>query len=187
MHMTTTLDAQPAIRTRIATSPEFLARFWSKVDRSGGPDACWPWLASKRSSGYGQIALGGTVVGAHRVAWEIANGPVPDGLSVCHNCPDRDDPSCVNPAHLWLGTQKENVADTIDKGRKMGRPPRYGSRAWQQAIYVPTHLRDRIRHEARLRNIRDNTDAWNFSSVIVEILAAHFDMDLMPQENSNGH
>lgn len=91
-------------------------RFWSKVNRRG-PDDCWLWLASL-CQGYGQIA--GTVdgkrrpVSAHRVAWELTHGAIPEGLSVLHRC---DNPPCVNPAHLFIGTQPDNLSDARRKGR----------------------------------------------------------------------
>jgi hypothetical protein len=94
-------------------------RFWSKVDHSSGPDACWPWTGCCSEKGYGQIGAGGsarTALRAHRVAWELAAGePVPDGLCVLHNC---DNPPCVNPDHLWLGTNDDNVRDRNEKGRR---------------------------------------------------------------------
>jgi hypothetical protein len=94
-------------------------RFWPKVDRSGGPDACWPWTATVRSDGYGMIDVGGKMVGAHRVSWEIANGPIPvggdyHGTCVLHRC---DNPLCVNPSHLFLGTNDDNTKDRDAKGR----------------------------------------------------------------------
>lgn len=92
-------------------------RFWSKVDRPSGPDACWIWQGSKTKDGYGRFSLNRSVWLAHRVSWEFENGPIPDGLHVCHNCPDGDNPACVNPAHLWLGTSADNMRDMARKGR----------------------------------------------------------------------
>lgn len=89
-------------------------RFWSKVDKSG---SCWVWTASKSPKGYGKIGIKNVPRLAHRVSYELANGPIPDGLMVCHNCPDGDNPACVNPAHLFLGTNTDNVQDMIKKGR----------------------------------------------------------------------
>lgn len=93
------------------------ARFWPKV-QVAGPDECWLWNGSvtrKGAHGYGRIMKEpGRLVVAHRVAWEIANGPIPEGMVVCHRC---DVARCVNVAHLWLGTQKDNMQDASHKGR----------------------------------------------------------------------
>lgn len=89
-------------------------RFWSKVDRSGGPDACWPWTRATHQ-GYGWFRLRGVSITASRFAWRITHGPIPVGLYVCHTCDNRP---CCNPAHLWLGTQADNVRDMFAKGRQ---------------------------------------------------------------------
>lgn len=109
---------------RAEYTPRDIERFWSKVDRSGGPDACWMWTAARHEFGYGKIRVQRKDVGAHRVAWEITNGPVPEGMFVCHTC---DNPPCCNPAHLWIGTSTENAADRHAKGRSYG-----GDRHWQR-------------------------------------------------------
>lgn len=90
-------------------------RFWSKVDRRG-PNECWEWLAS-RNKGYGQMSAGrrgDKPLIASRVSWEIAHGKIPNGLYVCHHC---DNPPCVNPQHLFLGTLQDNFRDRYRKGR----------------------------------------------------------------------
>lgn len=99
-------------------------RFWEKVDKSGGPDACWPWVAAVLARGheypYGQFRVGGRVRKAHQMAYEFATGTrVMPGLVMCHRCDFR---LCCNPAHLFPGTQKENMEDASRKGRMAGCP-----------------------------------------------------------------
>lgn len=94
-------------------------RFWAKVDRSAGSSACWPFIGARLPSGYGKTAFDAHHILAHRLAFELECGPVPEGLYVCHHC---DNPPCCNPAHLFAGTPRENQHDMIRKGRSRKKP-----------------------------------------------------------------
>jgi hypothetical protein len=95
-------------------------KFWSKV-AIAAPDECWLWTASVHGNGYGQIFATperDMNMNAHVVSWFLHTGQWPDrGIFVCHNCPGGDNPLCVNPAHLFLGTQFDNMQDASRKGR----------------------------------------------------------------------
>jgi hypothetical protein len=96
------------------------SRFWSKVVIKT-PEECWEWQASKNCHGYGRFNLEGRAHGArgaHVVAWMLTHGPVPDGLCVLHRC---DNPGCVNPNHLFLGTHTDNMRDMVNKNRHRWR------------------------------------------------------------------
>lgn len=84
--------------------------FWEQVS----PEGCWEWLGARDQDGYGQTRIGMRRVKAHRKAWEIIHGPVPDGLLVLHSC---DNPPCVRPNHLFIGTHRDNQRDKWAKGR----------------------------------------------------------------------
>lgn len=96
------------------TPPE--QRFWPKVQKT---DGCWLWTAGQAGDGYGAFGLNRRAIRAHRYSWELFYGPVPNGMNVLHKC---DTPSCVRPEHLFLGTQTDNIADMVAKGRQ--RAPR---------------------------------------------------------------
>lgn len=96
-----------------------VARFWSKVNVSDRT-SCWEWTGSILPSGYGEFSINHRNCRAHRIAYEFMTGEeVPEGMSVCHSC---DNPKCVNPSHLWVGTHIENMRDMDRKGRR--RAPR---------------------------------------------------------------
>jgi hypothetical protein len=89
-------------------------RFMKHVHKSIDPVGCWWWTGSIMSSGYGHFKMAGGMVGSHRASWQLAFGPIPEGLFVLHHC---DNQRCVNPEHLFLGTHADNVRDCVAKGR----------------------------------------------------------------------
>jgi len=106
-------------RTYVRQSPA--ERFWAKV-QSGPDNECWKWTGAKDNLGYGRFGVDAEnrSILAHRIAYELTHGAIPEGMIVCHSC---DNPSCVNPAHLWLGTMSDNSQDMIKKGRGRNNTP----------------------------------------------------------------
>jgi len=97
-------------------------RFWSKVNKDGPTmphmdTPCWVWTASTYSRGYGKFLVDGRLRVASHVAVGMSGITIPPGMEACHAC---DNPPCVNPAHIWIGTQADNVADMVRKGRHVG-------------------------------------------------------------------
>lgn len=93
-------------------------RFWNKVD-IGEPDECWEWTASTGGGGYGQIKIGKNRR-AHRVSYQMAEAPIPEGKQINHHC---DNPICVNPDHLYSGTSAQNARDMVERERNKKQLP----------------------------------------------------------------
>ena len=98
------------------TEHEF-SRFWKYVDSEGKfSTECWPWIGAKNEHGYGWFCVRNGHTGmAHRLMWEQSVGPIPEGLNVLHKC---DNSNCVNPGHLYVGTQSTNLIDSVKRGRR---------------------------------------------------------------------
>jgi hypothetical protein len=95
-----------------------VASFWAKTVKAAGNE-CWLWTGGLISTGYGLLSAHGKLTLAHRYSYAIHNGTIADGLHVLHSC---DNPRCVNPAHLFLGTNNDNIRDRMAKGRGRGIP-----------------------------------------------------------------
>lgn len=105
----------PQSESEIKFSDKDIERFWSKVNK-GGDEECWHWVRGKDKDGYGIFWLNNTNIRAHRLAFILANGQIPKNMFVCHRC---DNPSCVNPAHLFAGSSRDNINDMMAKGRTL--------------------------------------------------------------------
>ncbi len=116
---------------------------WATPEPNSG---CWLWLRPVGSGGYGQIMLNGVTYRAHRLLYEIANGPIPAGLCVCHRCDVR---SCVNPAHLFLGTYQDNKHDCMSKKRD------FWSRDNRQASAFLSAARSRVKNYRRVQKLTE--------------------------------
>lgn len=132
-----------------------LRNFWKKVNKDGPTQPhmespCWEWVAGKGSHGYGVFQVGGKKLSSHRISWMLAHGPIPHdgsyhGICVCHHC---DNKLCINPEHLFLGTQKENADDRTAKGRAA-----YGDRNGAR-LYPERVFRGEARWNARLTKVQ---------------------------------
>lgn len=109
------------MRVSLEISDCMAEKFWTKVNIQE-PDDCWEWIAARNEARgcYGVLGINGKTKRAHRVAFELIFGPIPEGKQICHDC---DNPPCCNPNHLFLCTQLENIQDAITKGRLID-PPR---------------------------------------------------------------
>jgi len=105
----------------VQTNKTIEERFWEKVDRSRGEDSCWEWLGGKTPDGYGLLWTGKNRIGAHRFSYMLSHNiqSLSRNSFVCHSC---DNPSCCNPKHLWLGSNRDNQLDYFSKGLPNNHP-----------------------------------------------------------------
>jgi hypothetical protein len=131
-------------------------RFWSKVSE---PDAngCRNWLASLDHRGYGQFQLNYKMKKAHRIAYELIKGPIPEGLHILHSC---DNPKCVNPEHLSTGTNNDNVKDKMNKNRQC-KGIQHGKSKLTEAQVLEIRASDKTQQElANIYNLDQSTISY---------------------------
>lgn len=169
-------------------SRPLVERFWEKVEKTAG---CWVWTGSRVFYGYGNIGgPGNKNIRAHRLSWELHNGPIPNGLCVLHTC---DNPGCVRPDHLFLGTQKQNAEDKAQKGRcnaqrgdehwsrrspeKVLRGDRNGARMHGRPdIHGEKHPKAKV----TAREVRDMRDLYATGEYTMRDLAEMYGLSLSP-------
>lgn len=101
---------------RYPTPESDQARFWAKVHKTENPDACWIWTGNSNPKGYGRFFLDGKMIGPHMYSYKLHGGVLPQGMVVCHKCPGKHNPACVNPRHLYAGTRHQNWWDAVHNG-----------------------------------------------------------------------
>lgn len=129
-------------------------RFFKHVHKT---DSCWIWTGSRRGRGYGGFLYRGKVAQAHRVSYELFVGPTKPDLQVCHSC---DNPPCVNPAHLFLGTKTDNMRDASKKGR-LFNPNKGKTFCIHGHLLTPENVRIRANGSRECRECRRNYERRN--------------------------
>ena len=144
-------------------TPEQTEYFWSRVDRSGGPDACWPWMGEQSARGYGRFRINGSAFQATRIALALTLGSLDVAQMACHRC---DNPPCCNPGHLFPGTTLENKTDSVRKGRH----------ARGDALGAAMDHRGTRNGRARLTEdqVREIRRRYQYRTVTVTALAAEY-------------
>lgn len=146
-------DDQP---TNGTARPPLMERFWRGVECLG-PWDCWPWLRSRQSSGHGRFSIRGRHMQAHRVAYELTRGPIPDGMLVRHLC---SNPPCCNPNHLEIGTQTDNMRDMVEAGRSTANSRNARAKLTEENVRAAIHMRRAgmtLKHIAKLFGVHLDT------------------------------
>ena len=181
-HNTTMSAANRAISQgslEIKPSQSDLKRFSDKVDKSNGEDSCWNWKAGVDYDGYGKFWFLDDTIRAHRFAWFVVNGAIPsDTPFVCHTC---DNPSCVNPSHLFIGSSDDNILDMMIKDRHLKGEDNGGARLTNAQVIQIREL-----HATGVTTSRKLGRQFNVGkSTILRILSGKCWAHLLPQHHSH--
>jgi hypothetical protein len=134
--------------------------FWLYVLKG---ERCWEWIGATNEKGYGVARIDGRNVRANRFSWELHHGPIADGLLVCHQC---DNPICVRPDHLFLGTNDENMADMVAKGRARGASPGETNHAAKLTALQVQQIKARLGTVSNRRLAREfGVSPWTINSI----------------------
>lgn len=155
-----------------------MERFWSRVDKTA-PDGCWLWTGPTTHRGHGRISWFGSNTTTHKLSWIFHFGVIPNGLWVLHNCPTIDRPHCVNPDHLYLGTQADNVRDAVAK-QQMASGDAHGLRLHpERAARGERHGRAKLTETAVMAIRRRYASGVDSAAV----LAREFDIGVLQVRN----
>lgn len=151
---------------KIELTEEIIERFWAKVDKKS-QDECWGWKAYKNKYGYGQIRINNKKYSAHRISWFIHNGEIPEhnsfhGMCALHKC---DNPSCVNPTHLFLGTHQENMRDRDAKWRGASLA---GEKHWNHKLAEKQVIEIREKYTPRKYSTRKLAEEYGVSQTVIQ-------------------
>ena len=150
-------------------------RFWSKVDKSGGPNACWPWKAARTMKDYGRFQLGGHWFQASRMAYMLTtHRPLLEKMA-CHNCPGGDNPRCCNPKHIFPGTYKEHARDTKKKGQ-YATGKRHGLHLHPESVSRGEHRPLAKLNAAKVRRMRK---MWSQHKLSIKAIGVKFQVSEM--------
>lgn len=155
-------EPKPIDLSKIKNLDKFKHKFWKRVDQPFV--GCWEWQGVRSTQGYGSIRFGKKPYPAHRVAWELLYGEIPEGMLVLHKC---DNKCCVRPGHLYIGTQKDNVRDIFDRNRMPGKHKRRPKPGHLHKLSVEQVKEIRIRYANKESSTRKLAKEYGVAQVTI--------------------
>jgi hypothetical protein len=145
-------------------------KFWNKVDKTSNPNGCWIWTGYTFKRGYGLLQLKGIKWTTHRLSYTLLKGNIPDNMYVCHTC---DNPSCVRPEHLFLGTHNDNMQDRDTKGRTLKGNQNGNAKLTEQQVLEIRNLYVTTKISYKQLALRYNVSEYPISQIINRKLWKH--------------